>query len=146
MIALSRIYSTGPIQNKNKPAADSISMNMVNNNLYKNSEVTVFIFALEGEKRILFKQCFILPPNFSTELEISKVLTGVHAYEVQIEATHASNNTVLFNVNGLTCSTRILDYQRVLHSELTSIPFLSIPKGDLKKKHVAKRRMRIHKS
>ncbi|MFA9559626.1 hypothetical protein ACERII_20145 [Evansella sp. AB-rgal1] len=144
MIALSRIYSTGPIQNRYKPSADSILINMVNNNLYKSTEVTVFVFALEGDKRILFSHCFILPPNFSTEVEFSGGLTGVSAYEIQIEATNASNNTVLLSVNGVTCSTQILDYQRFLHSELIPIPYLSLAKQDVKKKHVTKRRMRLH--
>lgn len=124
---MSKLYSTGPIENAIKINTPGVSSNIIikllNNNLNQSAEVEVKVFSLDGTKTQIFVDTIQVNPHSSTFriVDVSKVLE----FEVQIKVIRNSNH-VLISVFGEDSNGVLVAAQRLVHSELTVIP---LPNG-----------------
>lgn len=119
---MSKLYSTGPIENAINITTPSVSSNIIikllNNNLNQIAEVVVKVFRLNGTKTQIYSNTIRINPNSSalTVVDVSDVLE----FEVQIKVIKCSDH-VLIGVFGEDANGLLVAAQRLVHSELTEI-------------------------
>jgi len=122
---MSKLYSTGPIENAMNIITPGVSSNilikLLNNNLNETAEVEVKVFSLDGTKTQIFIDIIQINPYSSTFRTVN--VANVFQFEVQIKVIrNRASNYVLIGVFGEDKNGVLVAAQRLVHSELTVIP------------------------
>lgn len=119
---MSKLYSTGPIENAVKivtpGVSSSIIIKLLNNNFNEIAEVEVKVFSLDGTKTQIFIETIQINPHSSTFRTVN--VANVFQFEVQINVIK-NQNDVLIGVFGEDKNGVLVAAQRLVHSELTVI-------------------------
>jgi hypothetical protein len=121
---MSKVYSTGPLENANGVATTTEEswIKVLNNDEDDETEVIVRVWDLNGTKALVGQAVFVVPPN-SSDFRIFNVL-GTAQYEVQVEIREETDD-VLISHFGKNVNNELVADHRVLHREFTKIDELT---------------------
>lgn len=111
---MSRLYTTGPVENAAGNTALSVLAKVLNNNAENNATAIVTIFNLQGTKKSVNQATLSIPP-LSTDF-VSFQADTLSEYEVQVEVDRDEN--VLVSIWALDADANLIAAQRFVHSEL----------------------------
>jgi hypothetical protein len=122
---MSRLYTTGPVENGAGNSALSVLTKVLNNNTQGNATAIVTLFNLEGTKQSVNQVTLSVPP-LRTDFASFQANT-LNEYEIQIEVDRDEN--VLVSVWGLDADANLIAAQRFVHNELKEYTIATSQKG-----------------
>lgn len=119
---MSKVYSTGPIENaigiNTLRVSSNVVVKLLNNNNENDAIVTIKVFSLNGTKTQVFSDTVRIDPR-SSEFRVINV-ANLFQFEVQIKVIRDRDN-VLISVFGEDSNGLLVAAHRLVHSELTLI-------------------------
>lgn len=126
---MSKIFSTGPVENAAGNSAISVLVKILNNHTGNSLSVKIFLYDLKGLKEKVASANLTISPLSSDFTSFN--VESINEYEVQIEVSFAES--VLVSVWGLDADANLIAAQRFVQNELNEVTIMQMPKD---KRHI----------
>ncbi len=125
---MSKLFTTGPVENAANNSALSVLIKILNNSTADTLTAKIFLYSLDGTKEQISSVTLSLPPSSSDYATYQ--VDFLKEYEIQIEVDR--DEGALVSVWGLDAEGNLIAAQRFVHTELKEYAIAAESKNKLR--------------